>query len=109
MLMSLEKSISNCDESLLAHKLLSNEQQNYQDAVDYITQLQSWSANRIAIFSIITSVHVHFFTRMYSNVQTFYFPDLPVLLQQPVSYLSLIMTHHLSDPASTGKLPNQRA
>lgn len=41
MLMSLEKSISNCDESLLAHKLLSNEQQNYQDAVDYITQLQS--------------------------------------------------------------------
>jgi len=82
MLMSLEKSISNCDESLLAHKLLSNEQQNYQDAVDYITQLQSWSANQIAIFSIITSVHVHFFTRMYSNVQTFYFPDLPVLLQQ---------------------------
>jgi len=41
MLMSLEKSISNCDESLLAHKLLSNEQQNYQDAVDYILQLQS--------------------------------------------------------------------
>jgi len=50
MLMSLEKTISNCDESLLAHKLLTNEQQNYQDAVDYITQLQSWSANRIAIF-----------------------------------------------------------
>lgn len=60
------------------------------------------------ISSIITSVHVNFFYRMYSNVQTFYFPDLPVLLQHPVSYLS-IMTYHLSDPASTGKLPNQRA
>ena len=52
MLMSLEKSISTCDESLLAHKLLSNEQQNYQDAVDYILQLQSWSANGIATFLV---------------------------------------------------------
>ena len=41
MLIRLEKSIRDCSEGLIAYKLLKNEQQNFQEAVDYIVQLQS--------------------------------------------------------------------
>ena len=41
MLLRLEKAIKECETETLATKLLINERDNFQAAVDYIVQLQS--------------------------------------------------------------------
>ena len=49
MLLRLEKALASCpqgkEEPSIAEKLLTNERDNFQAAVDYLIQLQSWTYN----------------------------------------------------------------